>query len=141
MQKTIAMCLVCWVAGMLTLFGVYTYFSSRTRAVPSDVMSHTLPTHVGECSRTKLSNVGYRFDGESESGTALAYENGAQQISYDTIKESAGSSVGDDVYVCLVSIPEDCPPGDDRGKVYSTINIKTGKTWTAQDSQHSCGGA
>ena len=24
--------------------------------------------------------------------------------------------------MCLVSIPEDCPPGDDRGRIYTTTN-------------------
>ncbi len=64
----------------------------------------------------------------------------ASQISYDTIPEIHRSQVGDAVKLCLVSLPEDCPPGDDRGKVYSATNLRTGESWEARDSQHSCGG-
>jgi hypothetical protein len=48
---------------------------------------------------------------------------------------------GDKVKLCLVSLPEDCPPGDDRGKIYRATNLRTGESWEAPDSQHSCGGA
>ena len=49
--------------------------------------------------------------------------------------------VGDPVTLCLVSIPRNCPPGDDRGKVYSAANWRTQERWSLPDSQHSCGGA
>ena len=48
---------------------------------------------------------------------------------------------GDKVLMCLVAIPHDCPPGDDRGRVYTVTNMRTAATWTLPDSQHSCGGA
>ena len=51
------------------------------------------------------------------------------------------SKVGDRVRICLDSLPKDCPPGDDRGKIYTTTNERTNESWTMQDSQHGCGGA
>ena len=39
------------------------------------------------------------------------------------------------------SVPENCPPGDDRGKIYKATNLRTNESWEAPDSQHSCGGA
>jgi hypothetical protein len=41
----------------------------------------------------------------------------------------------------MIAIPGGCPPGDRRGKVYSTTNLRTWEAWTLSDSQHLCGGA
>jgi hypothetical protein len=102
--------------------------------------AEALPTEVGECSETTIEDIGYRL-GDPDSGSAISYANGGGQVSYDTIPEIHRSRVGDEVKLCLVSVPEDCPPGDDRGKVYSATNLRTGESWEAPDSQHSCGGA
>jgi hypothetical protein len=99
-----------------------------------------LPTEIGACSETTIENIGYRL-GDPDSGSAISYANGGGQVFYDTIPEIHRSRVGDPVRLCLVSIPEDCPPGDDRGKVYSATNLRTSESWEAPDSQHSCGGA
>jgi hypothetical protein len=99
-----------------------------------------LPPEIGACSETTIEDIGYRL-GDPDSGSAISYANGGGQVSYDTIPEIHRSRVGDPVRLCLVSIPEDCPPGDDRGKVYSATNLRTGESWEAPDSQHSCGGA
>ncbi|HMK40020.1 MAG TPA: hypothetical protein VK451_00525 [Methyloceanibacter sp.] len=99
-----------------------------------------LPTEIGACSETTIEDIGYRL-GDPDSGSAISYANGGGQVSYDTIPEIHRSRVGDPVRLCLVSIPEECPPGDDRGKVYSATNLRTGESWEAPDSQHSCGGA
>ena len=99
-----------------------------------------LPTEIGACSETTIEDIGYRL-GDPDSGSAISYANGGGQVSYDTIPEIHRSRVGDPVRLCLVSIPEDCPPGDDRGKVYSATNLRTGESWEAPNSQHSCGGA
>jgi hypothetical protein len=37
------------------------------------------------------------------------------------------------------SIPKDCPPGDDRGREYTTTNLRTDEAWTLPDSQQMCG--
>ena len=102
--------------------------------------AEALPTEVGACSETTIEEIGYRL-GDPDSGSAISYANGGVQVSYDAIPEIHRSRVGDTVKLCLVSVPEDCPPGDDRGKIYRTTNLRTGETWEAPDSQHSCGGA
>jgi hypothetical protein len=104
------------------------------------VRAEELPTQIGECSQTTIEDIGYRL-GDPDSGSAISYANGGVQVSYDTIPEIHRSQIGDPVRLCLVSVPEDCPPGDDRGKVYSATNLRTGESWEAPDSQHSCGGA
>lgn len=48
---------------------------------------------------------------------------------------------GDKVKVCLTGVPNDCPPGDDRGKDYSITNYKNGKAFSGTPDWHSCGGA
>ena len=110
-------------------------------AAPADHgKAEPLPTEIGACSETTITDIGYRL-GDPDSGSAISYANGGVQISYDTIPEIHRSQVGDAVKLCLVSLPEDCPPGDDRGKIYSATNLRTGEAWEAPDSQHSCGGA
>ena len=100
----------------------------------------SLPAEIGACSETTITEIGYRL-GEPDTGSAISYANGGVQISYDTIPEIHRSNVGDSVKLCLVNVPENCPPDDDRGKIYSATNLRTGETWEAPDSQHSCGGA
>jgi len=119
----------------LTLFA-FLMLSSAARPVRAE----ELPTEIGQCSETTIADIGYRL-GDPDSGSAISYANGGGQVSYDTIPEIHRSRVGDPVRLCLVSIPEECPPGDDRGKVYSATNLRTGESWEAPDSQHSCGGA
>jgi hypothetical protein len=57
------------------------------------------------------------------------------------VPEAESSKPRDPVKLCLISIPKNCPPGDNRGKVYTATNLRTKKTFTLPDSQHSCGGA
>ena len=106
------------------------------------------PTQVGRCSDTFIQRVGTRLtDGETgtsipNSGTSVKLTNGIYLVSYDEIPElSRDSNPGDSVKLCLLSIPQNCPPGDNRGRVYSLLNYKTGGYVELPDSQHSCGGA
>lgn len=41
----------------------------------------------------------------------------------------------------LIFVPKDCPPGDDRGRVYETTNLRTHEVWQTHDDPHMCGGA
>ena len=48
---------------------------------------------------------------------------------------------GHRVKVCLVEVPKNCPPGDNRGKIYTLRDRETGRTVRGIDSWHLCGGA
>jgi hypothetical protein len=100
-----------------------------------------VPKKVGQCVRTEISELGSRLEGSPDSGSAIAYANGVTGVSYDIVTALRRSRVGDPVTLCLVSTPRNCPPGDDRGKVYSAVNGRTKERWSLPDSQHSCGGA
>jgi hypothetical protein len=106
-----------------------------------------LPKRVGACAKTTIKSVGTRLvDGATNrpipgSGSAVSFVNGGYQVSYDTVPEVEQSRKGDPVRMCLVSIPKDCPKGDDRGRVYKTTNLRTHKSWSLPDAQHMCGGA
>jgi uncharacterized protein len=108
-----------------------------------------LPRQVGQCTLTKIAAVSTRFGEElrpptgagGSSGTAISYANRGGQVSYDYVDAIAESRIGDGVLLCLVSVPRNCPPGDDRGKVYSATNLRTRGSWTLPDAQHMCGGA
>ena len=106
-----------------------------------------LPTHVGQCASTTVKEVTTRLqDGITHkptpgSGSAVEFANGGYQVSYDTIAAISQSRAGDPVTMCLISLPQDCPPGDTRGITYKTTNLRTHGSWTLPDSEHSCGGA
>jgi len=58
-----------------------------------------------------------------------------------TLAIAASVPRGAKVELCLLEFPTDCPPGDDRGKVYSLLNYRTGFKDDVVDSWHLCGGA
>lgn len=108
-----------------------------------------LPKRVGECTITKIASISTRFGDQlkppasdmDSSGSLVEYANRGMQVSYDYVAALADSRIGDEVLVCLLSLPTGCPPGDERGKVYSGTNMRTKRSWTLPDSQHMCGGA
>jgi hypothetical protein len=106
-----------------------------------------LPKQVGDCARTRISLITHRLeDGNThkpvlDSGSAIEFANRLYQVSYDEVPEVARSRVGDTVLVCLVQLPKHCPRGDNRGKMYTTTNLRTLESWTMPDAEHSCGGA
>ena len=100
-----------------------------------------VPTKVGQCVATKVNELGTRLEGVADSGSAVIYTNGVVGISYDTIKAITRARVGDKITLCLVSIPKGCPPGDDRGKFYSAVDLRTNGKWNLPDAEHMCGGA
>jgi hypothetical protein len=100
-----------------------------------------LPTTVDQCAQTTVAKIESRLEGTPESGSAIAYANGGYQVSYDVIEGIVHSKRGDRVKLCLISIPEDCPPGDNRGRVYRATNLRTHEVWEAPDAEHMCGGA
>ncbi len=106
-----------------------------------------LPKYVGQCSLTKVKTVEARLmDGLTNrpilgSGSAIEFANGGYQVSYQQEKDVDTSRPGDLVKMCLVSTPKSCPPGDDRGRMYRTTNLRTHGSWTLPNSEHMCGGA
>ena len=128
--------------------------SDSTQTAPTTNKTNTaapstgaLPTVVGQCDGTTISQIGTRLtDGATGNpipgtGSAIWYADGGYQVSYDTIQGIIDSQIGDQVSLCLVSIPDNCPPGDNRGRVYQATNLRTGENWEASDAEHSCGGA
>ena len=118
----------------------YAIASAMIALALSSAHAGSLPTEIGACTETLIKEVTTRL-GTPDSGTVVQYANGPIQISYGTIAPATRSKTGDKVNVCLVSVPENCPPGDDRGKIYKATNLRTNESWEAPDSQHSCGGA
>ena len=99
-----------------------------------------MPGEVGKCVFTSIKAVGYRLEDDADSGVSIQFANGGYQTSYSPNGAVSASRPGDAVKFCLVSKPKRCPPGDNRGRVYKTTNLRTNKSWTLPDSQHECGG-
>lgn len=108
-------------------------------ATATDVQ--TPPLQIGDCAETRVAMVGSRLEGVPDSGSAITYADGLSQVEYEAVAGIDHSQPGDQVRLCLVSLPQDCPPGDERGRVYEATNLRTGETWQAPDSEHMCGGA
>jgi len=112
-----------------------------------EVIDDDLPNVLGHCTRTRIISITGRF-GETlkwpppkdVNGTTVRYANGANQVSYNYEEQVARSHIGDDVLLCLSTIPRHCPPGDNRGRVYSSTKIEDHSSWIMSDSQHMCGG-
>jgi hypothetical protein len=106
-----------------------------------------LPTTSGTCVLTTISEISTRLvDGSTGrpvpgSDSAVNFANKGYQVSYDEEPAITRSRRGDSVYMCLMKVPTDCPPGDNRGRIYTTTNLRTLESWTLPDSEHSCGGA
>jgi hypothetical protein len=130
-----------------------TYGSSRyikCERVGADEAKSQLPEKLDECTETTIVKITDRFgkplslarqQDDFDPGTIIEYGNRGMQVSYERESSIARSKVGDRVVMCLKELPKDCPPGDNRGRVYNTKNLRTGEAWTLADSQHSCGGA
>jgi len=99
------------------------------------------PKKVGDCVQTQIASLGSRLEGAPGSGSAIGYANGVVGVSYDIVEAVRRSRIGDKVTLCLVSVPEGCPKGDARGKIYSAVNARTGQGWSLPDAEHMCGGA
>jgi hypothetical protein len=105
------------------------------------------PARPGTCAYTHVRQVTQRLeDGVThrvipDSGSAVTMANGVYQVSYDQVGAVNRSRRGDAVWICLMTLPRNCPPGDNRGKLYTTTNLRTEESWTLPDAEHGCGGA
>lgn len=126
--------------GLLVLAGSLMPFSMS-------VMSAPPPNQVGRCADTFIKEVSARLSNGTTgapiegSGTSVSLTNGVYLVSYDEIAALKQSKVGEKVKLCLLSIPQNCPPGDDRGRFYRLFNYRTCQAVELPDSQHMCGGA
>jgi uncharacterized protein YecT (DUF1311 family) len=116
-----------------------------------------LPKKVGKCVDAVLMDKTTRFEGAipGEAGGELnmlfsndlgVYVTSAPYLASESnvdkyLYNSRDFAKGDKVKICLVALPKDCPPGDDRGKIYAITNYKNKKSFTGVDAWHSCGGA
>lgn len=105
-----------------------------------------IPTKLGECVKTRITDITTRFGQpinyeNSDQGTAIAYKNGGYGVTYGRDWAFYDIRAGQPVIFCLMSIPRDCPDGDDRGRVYYSLNFETKDEWLLPDAQHMCGGA
>lgn len=96
---------------------------------------------VGQCATSSVYRVTSRLMNSPDSGTDIQFSNGIDLVSYDTIPAAQNAKPGDPVKICLISIPKNCPPGDERGRYYAVTNLRTQKNFSMYDSQHLCGGA
>ena len=123
------------------MIGILRIVALLALAAPGLAHADAVPVRTGQCVDTAVKQVGFRLEGDPDSGDSLAYTNGEIQTSYDRIPGAGQSRPGDRVRMCLTSVPKRCPKGDLRGRVYKVTNLRTGKTWSAPNSSHTCGGA
>jgi clan AA aspartic protease (TIGR02281 family) len=101
---------------------------------------------VGDCVNTAVDWIGTRLGSPVQapvpgSGSAIKFTNGGYQVGYDTVPAIDQSRAGDPVRMCLEAIPQGCPIGDDRGRVYQVTNLRTNRSWSRADASHECSGA
>ena len=112
---------------------------SAVIAAPAVALADGLPEKVAECVETRISELGSRLKGMPDSGSAVSYENGGYGVTQEIVVPLRRARVGDRVKLCLVSIPQDCPPGDDRGRQYRALDLRTHGRWILPDAEHMCG--
>jgi hypothetical protein len=127
-----------------------TDIKSEETSTESITKNEALPTEMGACATTSIVSIQNRIEGEPDMGKSVNYANNGYQVAdgtsgLDNVPDHTQNmqdwKVGDQVRMCLLSIPTNCPAGDNRGKVYETTNLRTDETWQAPDAWHSCGGA
>lgn len=133
----------------LTRFLVSFALVGSLLAVSFAAEAHGLPKRIGECRETRITQITTRWgdpltydeDYYSASGSFVRFSNGGNQVSFSKVGALIRSRVRDRVRMCLVSVPQFCPRGDDRGRTYRTTNLRTGESWTLPDDTRVCGGA
>jgi hypothetical protein len=104
-------------------------------------LAGSLPTKVGQCTNTAIKEIGSRLEGLPDSGGLVVYANGGIGVSYEEVPGLRRAKAGDKVKLCLTSLPQDCPPGDNRGITYKATDMRTEESWELPDAEHMCGGA
>lgn len=84
-----------------------------------DPPTQTLPEQVGQCTVTRIAAISTRFGEElkppanemDSSGSAVTFANQGYQVSYTYVAAIADSHIGDEILLCLVSLPRGLPAG------------------------------
>ena len=122
---------------------------ATTLAGEQSPSNNSIPQTSGQCVLTKIKSITTRWGEEitndnAGDGTSVEYDNGGSLVEYqrsDTFTNMSNVvKAGHPAVMCLVSIPHDCPIGDDRGRVFYSYDLVTATDWLMADSQHSCGG-
>ena len=92
---------------------------------------------IGECALTSVASVEIR----PATFSTIEYANGLFQVEWVEHPGFENTRPGDQVRVCLKEKPDSCPSGDTRGRIFTGTNTRTGESWHAINSFHSCGGA
>lgn len=131
-------------SGQFALAALLTVCARPVTAAPVPVAY--APKLVGTCAFTVVRRVEQRLEDETHrsvagSGSQIELADGVLGVSYDEMPAVNRSRVGDRVMTCLAKRPTHCPPGDKRGRWYTTTNLRTDEAWTLPDAEHECGGA
>jgi hypothetical protein len=106
-----------------------------------------MPRKVGECFETTITSITDRYGDDIaehakkgvDPGTIVRFSNSGVQVSLRREKSIVRSQVFDKVNLCLVEVPKECP-GDLRGRVYRTTNLRTKESWSLANDIKNCGG-
>jgi hypothetical protein len=106
-----------------------------------------LPGKIGECAETTITSITDRYGEDlaprakkgSDPGTIVRFSNSGAQVSMRRENSVAHSQVFDKVSMCLVEVPKECP-GDLRGRIYRTTNLRTKESWSLANDVKNCGG-
>jgi len=134
-----------WVAAYTE--GMIGHKAMTFAAAASKAVDQPMPKTLGQCALTHIAALTTRLgedpleSADPSAGSLVRFSNDGIQVSYDRDYGLANSQAGDPVVVCLITIPRDCPAGDERGRVYYGVDLNLRGSWVLPDSQHMCGGA
>jgi hypothetical protein len=114
--------------------------------IPGTERISQLPAKVGECFDTTITAITDRYGEDipprpkrgADPGTIVRFSNSGVQVSLKRENAIVHSQIFDKVNMCLVEVPKECP-GDLRGRVYRTTNLRTKETWSLANDIKSCG--
>ena len=106
-----------------------------------------MPRKVGECAETTITSITDRYGEDlaprakkgTDPGTIVRFSNSGAQVSMRRENTIVHSQVFDKVNMCLVEVPKECP-GDLRGRIYRTTNLRTKESWSLSNDIKNCGG-
>jgi uncharacterized protein len=143
----------CIIAAYVDVLGFYDQYGGQVD-LPEWVTAQTLvdvarplpsgtPSQVGACNLTEIREVP---DKAADFGArSVLFANQLRQVYYASAAQERNilaSRKGDNVIMCLTSLPRFCERSEDnRGRFYLVTNLRTKRTWWLTDSEHMCGGA